>query len=170
MEKGIKIAWSAPKDPEFDLREFALGVLNVAKENLLQDGELIGTAFVISNDSIQCASMEFGDHDEKARLYDALVQYARGLDAIALVTCSDAYMRDKFGPDDVAAYYPGKLAVEGARECIILTVSGPGIRTWSLEVPYQRTTAEIRFGQLVEEFGGELGLLEGWASQESKIQ
>jgi hypothetical protein len=78
-------------------------------------------------------------------------------------------MSNDAGPRAVETYYPGKLAAEGARECIMLTVSGPGIRTWCLEVPYERNGSEIRLGEAVEASGGQLGFLEGWASEEPKV-
>ena len=169
MEMEIKIAWSTQKSPDFDLREFVSGVLEIAKENLQRDGELAGIAFVITDDQIQCAAMEFAEHDEKTAMYNALTRFAQTEHATALVTCNDAFMSNDAGPDAAETYYPGKLAAEGARECIMLTVSGPGIRTWCLEVPYERERNEIRFGDVVEESGGQLGLLEGWASVESKV-
>jgi hypothetical protein len=169
MKTEIKIAWSTPKSPDFDLREFASGVLEIAKENLQRDGELLGIAFVVTDDQIQCAAMEFANHDEKTAVYDALVRFAQGEHATALITCNDAFMSNDAGPRAVETYYPGKLAAEGARECIMLTVSGPGIRTWCLEVPYERNGSEIRLGEAVEASGGQLGFLEGWASVEPKI-
>jgi hypothetical protein len=170
MENEVKIAWTTPKSPDFDLREFASGVLEIARENLARDGELVGTAFVISDELIQCGAVEFSDHNEKASIYDALVRLAGAQNAVALVTCNDAFMSNDAGAAAVEAYYPGKLAAERAGECIMVTVSGPGILNWSLELPYERgEDGEIRFGELVEESGGQLGLLEGWASQEPRV-
>jgi hypothetical protein len=169
METDIKIVWSTPKTPDFDMRRFASSVLEIAKENLQRDKELLGIAFIVTGDRIQCATMEFRDHDEKAALYEALVRFAQAERAMALITCNDAFMSKNAGRDAVEGYYPGKLAAEGAAECIMLTVSGPGIQTWSLDLPYERTESEIRFGDVVEESGGELGFLEGWASNAPKI-
>jgi hypothetical protein len=73
-------------------------------------------------------------------------------------------------PDYVEEYYPGKLAVDGAKECIMLTVSGPAIQTWSAEIPYQRANDGIEFGDVHEQIGGEAGFLEGWASEQHKVQ
>jgi hypothetical protein len=71
---------------------------------------------------------------------------------------------------NVEGYYPGKLAVEGARECIMLTVSGPAIQTWTVEIPYERSNDQIKFGNLREEIGSEVGFLEGWASEKPTMQ
>jgi hypothetical protein len=169
METEIKIAWSTPKSDDFDLREFALSVLQIAKENLKKDGELVGIAFIITNDLIRCAAMEFSDHDEKSVLYEALVKFARDESAMALITCNDAFLSNDAGPEALETYYPGKLAAEGAKECIMLTVSGPGIKTWSLDLSYERTERGIQFGDVVEETDEELGFLEGWASKEPRV-
>jgi hypothetical protein len=170
MQQQIKIAWSTPKSPDFDVREFASGVLAIAKENLQRDGELVGTAFIISEDRIRCASIQFSGHEQKAAIYEALVQFARAENALALITCNDAFVSKNAGPEEVETYYPGKLAAEGANECIFVSLSGPGIRNWSIEVPYERNGSEIRFGEPREESGGEIGFLESWASSESKVQ
>jgi hypothetical protein len=171
MQQQIQIAWSTPKSPDFDVREFASRVLAIAKENLQRDGELVSTAFIITEDRIQCASIEFAGHEEKTAAYDALVKFAQSENALAVITCNDAFWSKNAGPEDVEAYYPGKLAAEGrASECILVTLSGPGIRNWSIEVRYERSESEIRFGEPYEESGGEIGFLEGWASGAPKLQ
>jgi hypothetical protein len=52
----------------------------------------------------------------------------------------------------------------------MLTVSGPAIETWALEIPYERIDQTIKFGDACEEAAGEVGFLEGWASGKSKVQ
>ena len=106
----------------------------------------------------------------KTGAYESLVKFAQGQNAMAVITCNDAFWRKNAGAEEVEGYYPGKLAVEGASECILVTLSGPGIRNWSIEVPYERNGNEIRFGEPREESGGEIGFLEGWATGESKVQ
>ncbi|MGE5324261.1 MAG: hypothetical protein ACM3SW_15440, partial [Actinomycetota bacterium] len=108
MEKETKIAWSTPKSPDFVLREFAFGVLEIAKENLQRDGELAGIAFLIMDGQIECVAMEFKDHNEKTVVYEALVKFAKAQGAVALVTCNDAFIGNNAGPDELEAYYPGK--------------------------------------------------------------
>jgi hypothetical protein len=34
MSENVKAAWTVPLSEDFDLKEFALGVLEIAKENL----------------------------------------------------------------------------------------------------------------------------------------
>lgn len=170
METPIQIAWTAPKAPDFELKEFALSVLEIAKENLQRDLELVAAAFIITADEIQCASVIFTDHDEKPAAYRELIKAARTANATALITCNDAHWKDQADEDYLESYYPGKLAADGAKECIMLTVSGPGIKTWVVEMPYEKADSVVRFGQMQEESGNDLGFLEGWASEEPSIQ
>ena len=169
MEAEINIAWSTPKSDDFNLREFAFSVLEIARENLERDGELLPTVFFVTRDSIECAPVNFADHDEKTRVYSAVIEKAKGQGAVALITVNNGFMLDDFDTDQLESYYPGKLAAEGSSECIMLTVSGPGVQTWQVILPYERNVDQIQFGEISEEFGGELGLLEGWASDNPKV-
>jgi hypothetical protein len=170
MSELTKLAWSVPLHEAFDLKEFALGVLEIAKENLQRDGHLIPTAFAITASHIHCYSVSFADHDDKPGVYSDLIEAVKNEGATALITCNDALWSNNAGPKDVEGYYPGKLAVDGAKECIMLTVSGPAIQTWSVDLPYQRIDNGIEFGDAREQIGGEVGFLEGWASQQPKVQ
>src|SRR5438309_9155824 len=101
MSKDIQVAWTVPKSDDFDLREFALGVLAIAKENLQRDGHLIPTAFAIMVNHIHCYSVSFANHDEKPIVYSALIEAAKNQGATALITCNDALWSTKAGPEDV---------------------------------------------------------------------
>jgi hypothetical protein len=169
MSENVKVAWTVPLSEDFDLKEFALGVLEIAKENLQRDGELIPAAFAITTSHIHCYSVSFADHEEKPLAYSKLIEAAREQEATALITCNDVFRSDGAGPEAVESYYPGKLAAENAKECIMLIVSGPAIQTWTAEVPYERSGNKIEFGDTNEEIGGEVGFLEGWASEKPKI-
>lgn len=170
MSKALQVAWTVPRSEDFNLRDFALGVLEIAKENLQRDGELIPTAFAITASHIHCYSVAFANHDEKRGVYANLIEAATNEGVAALITCNDALWSNNAGPEYVEGYYPGKLAVEGAKECIMLAVSGPTIETWALEIPYERIGNTIEFGDACEEAAGEVGFLEGWVSGESKVQ
>jgi hypothetical protein len=171
MSENVKRAWTVPLPEGFDLKEFAVGVLEIAKENLKGDGHLIPTAFAITASHIHCYSVSFANHEEKPLAYSKLIEAASEQGATALITCNDALIGDKAGPDAIEAYYPGKLAAEQAKECIMLVVSGPAIQTWSADIPYERNNNGIEFGDALEQIGCEVGFLEGWAASETpKVQ
>jgi hypothetical protein len=169
MSSYVKLAWAVPKDDDFDIRDFALRLLDGAKENLQRDGELVSAAFLVTAEELQCYSITFRSQDEKTAAYDQLVKAAQTAQAAALITCNDAYMKDNASDQYMEGYYPGKLAIEGAKECIVLTVSGPLIETWSVEVPYQRGKDGIQFGAQKESFGEQLGFLANWGSTKPRI-
>ena len=170
MKKHVETAWTVPKEEDFDLRDFALGVLEIAKENLQQDGELVAAAFIVTEFQIQCVSVKFGDHQEKAVAYQQLVKAAREANASALVTCNDAYWGNDASREYLEGYYPGKLAAEGAKECLMLTVTGPSLQTWCVDLPYERVSKTIRFGESTESLGEEIGFLQNWREGSIKVQ
>jgi hypothetical protein len=170
MKKYVKAAWTVPKEEDFDVRDFALGVLEIAKENLQQDGELIAAAFIVTGSQIQCLSVDFADHEEKAVAYQQLVNAAREANAVAIVTCNDAYWANDASPEYLERYYPGKLAAEGAKECLMLTVTGPSLQTWCVDVPYERCGKTVRFGESTESLGEEIGFLENWRTGRVQVQ
>jgi hypothetical protein len=162
MNRYVEAAWTVPKGDDFDLRSFALGVLEIAKENLQRDGELLAAAFIVTGSQIQCVSVDFGDHEEKTVAYKQLVEAAGEANALALVTCNDAYWGNDASLEYLETYYPGKLAAEGAKECLMLTVSGPAVPTWCVDVPYEKVDKTIVFGESSESLGEEIGFLENW--------
>jgi hypothetical protein len=166
----IQLAWSVDKDDDFEVRDFAARLLEGAKENLERDGELASVAFLVTGTQLQCYAITFGDHEEKASAYRDLVSAAQAANGIALVTCNDAYWTNKASPEYVEGYYPGKLAAQNARECIMVAVSGPSIETWCVEVPYERDGKAIKFGLPAEFAGKQLGFLEGWSSEKPRVQ
>ena len=54
MSNHAQLAWAVPKDDDLDLRGFALRLLEQAKENLQQYGELVPVAFLITPSELQC--------------------------------------------------------------------------------------------------------------------
>jgi NAD(P)-dependent dehydrogenase (short-subunit alcohol dehydrogenase family) len=146
---------------DIDLKKHALEALEAAKDDLTRDGHLIPVAFIVTNLEILDFNLDYDDEDQKASAYAKLVEIAREQGGSAIITVNDA----RFGePGTLDGYYPGKLEIEGAPECIYITVSGPAITTWSVTVPYVRRGKEIVFGNAIEAFDDSLNLLPGWPS------
>lgn len=99
MNDKLKTAWSVPLSEDFELKEFALGVLEIAKENLQRDRELVSTAFAITANQIHCYSVSFSNHEEKPGVYADLIEAAKSQGARALITCNDALWSNNAGPE-----------------------------------------------------------------------
>ncbi len=151
---------------DVDLKQFAFGVLDIARENLARDGQLVAIAFIVCPAGIQAKPVDpFESPEEKRTVYGRIVEEARAANALAIVTLNDAYYHAKPTAEWLENYEQGQLAAEQSAECINITVSGPGIQTWDIRLPYSRRAEGIRFGEVEECVGGKLGLLDGWASE-----
>lgn len=154
---------------DVDLKQFAFGVLDIARENLTRDGQLVAIVFIVGPGGIDAKPVDpFESPEEKRTVYGQIVEEARAAHALALVTLNDAYYHAKPAAEWLDSYQQGQLAAEQSAECINITISGPGIQTWDIRLPYSRTAEGIRFGAVEECVGGKLGLLEGWASEPSQ--
>jgi len=145
-----------------ELKKYAIEALETAKEDLRRDGYLIPVAFIVTTNEVLDFNLEFEGEEQKASVYRELVKAARERGGTAIVTVNDARCGDPDYPLD--GYYPGKLEIEGATECIYVTISGPAITTWSLTVPYEYRDNQLIFGNTTESFDDELNLLPGWPS------
>jgi hypothetical protein len=144
-----------------DIRQLISQVLEIGKENLARDGYLTPVAFLVTPRDVLLVEVRFQGQEEKQAAYQAVVAAARQHNALAVVTLNDAYYARK---DQAEDYYPGKLAAEGASECICAVVSGPDFAPWSVSVPYERTKEGIRFGKEEESSDVQVGLLPDWAT------
>ncbi len=148
---------------ELDLRERAFKVLEIAKRNLQQYGVLDPVAFLVTADEVYLVEVPpFSNDAEKQVAYAWVIAQARKHNAMAMITLNDAYVGEGGDDDD---YYEGKLAAENAPECIILTLAGPSIPTWTLMVRYRRSADGITFGETEEYSGSKAPMLQGWASE-----
>ena len=149
---------------ELDLKQFVRQVLDVAKENLSRDGFLIPVAFLVTPEGIFAVPVQFENPEQKERAYREVVEEAKRRMALAIVTLNDARYSANAGKETLEGYYQGKLAEERAPECIVMTVSGPGVASWNLTLPYQRAEEGIVFGEVQENDEVQINLLAGWAS------
>lgn len=143
-----------------DLKQFAHQALEIAKENLARDKELLPVAFLIVDDELMVHPVYFHDEETKNEAYGQVVAAAKEYGASAIITLNDA----RYAPPDAADVQQwGDLERQGAPECIMISVSGPGMESWTLLLPYQRKAGEIVFGETQEHAGGTVGMLPGWA-------
>ena len=144
-----------------DLKKYAYQILELAKENLERDKVLLPVAFIIVDGQGFVAPVQFETEEEKTAAYGDLIKEAQRLEADAIITVNDAHMGKIEDPE--SAYW-GKLAAEGAPECIVIGVSGPAIPTWIVRLPYGREGGGIQFKEPIEDSPLEFGLLPSWAS------
>jgi hypothetical protein len=145
-----------------DLKEYAYKVLEIAQENLRNDGYLVPVAFLVTPEQeLEVMELLFEGEEQKQQAYTELVRTAREHQAMAILTLNDA----RYVPHPSGRYTrPGQLEEEGAPECILITISGPGIESWDIISPYTRADEGIVFGETQEHLGGEINLLGDWAA------
>ena len=144
-----------------DLRDYALRALEVAKKDLKRDRYLIPVAFIVIEDEILDFSVQFENLEQKLFVYNKVVEIAKERNARAIITINDATIKNPPGKS-MEGLGPDLSNASGMQECIFVTISGPGIRTWSVSVPYLRTNDDIVFGNSQETVNDILNLLPGW--------
>jgi hypothetical protein len=161
----LALEFDVPEDQE--LGAITQNIMAIARDNLQNDGFLDPAAFVVRDKHVQLYRVGFRTEAEKREAYGKVVEFARRENAHAIITLNDAYIGE--GDDDLESYYPGKLEAEGAAEAIVLTLSGPAMPTWCLTQRYKRTEHGIEFGELREDRGTQMSLLEGWATENPQV-
>ncbi|HEY0564688.1 MAG TPA: hypothetical protein VGC88_03835 [Terriglobales bacterium] len=155
--------------PDSKLVQLARELLDIAKENLQRDKELVPVALMIDDDYqiIGIEGITFKTHDEKAAAFQGVIEKARELEAMAIVTISDMFQK-KFEnvqqmSEYVGTYSSGDLARDHTGELIELTVTGPSVESYSITQSYVRQTPEmIVFTNMSESTNFDFPLLEGW--------
>jgi hypothetical protein len=145
------------KDPN----RHAFEALETAKEDLRRDRYLVPAAFIVTDEEIIDFNIQFSGSEEKAVVYAKLVDIAKEKHANAIITINDAQITD--APTNDNSHAPRKsTSFERREESLYLTISGPGIETWTVSVPYYREHLEIPFGKQFESSNDILNFLPGW--------
>lgn len=148
-----------------NLKTYALGILNMSRQFLLEDGDLDPTAFIITADDQLLRPIDLQDEASKIESCTKIVDEAKSQKALAIVTVFLARSKNvdhgKFAQDD---YSWGDIQNNSSERSILLTVSGPGIKNWAISLPFRRTGGTVTFGDPVEYGEGiDLGLFPGWS-------
>ena len=152
MEKGPFDVTLPSMTAKIAPKSYALNALEVAKDDLCRDKNLIPVAFVVTDDGVADFNLTFDGYEQKLSVYAELVRVAREKNARAIITINDSTVTSA----------AGTLGEELRKECIYLTISGPNFQTWSLLVPYRRVGQEIVFEKATESTDDVLNLLPGW--------
>jgi len=151
-----------------DLRKHALSLLELSKRFLVEDGTLDPTAFIITADGQLLRPLELQDEAAKIASCKLIVDEARKERGIAIITIFLAQSKD-FDESDLFpdTYSWGDIQqVGGGQRCILVTISGPGIKNWAAAVPFSEERGVINLQEAVEfRDGVDLGLFPGWSDQ-----
>jgi len=150
-----------------NLRQHALNLLNLSKKFLSEDGDLDATAFIITADDQLLRPIDLQEESRKLESCAKIVEEARQRHATAIVTIFLARFKDFDHEDFVAeAYSWGDIQDGSSKRCILVTLSGPGIKNWAAVLPFRLENGRIVFQDCVEFTEGvDLGLFPGWADQ-----
>jgi hypothetical protein len=152
----IEMVWTLEREDGLDLKQFASGLLERAKEHLQGDGYVQSAVFLVTSSEVQCYSVSFAGSEEKDATYREVVQRAREVDAHAIITLNDAYVGDE---SSSTGYEWGQIAKDPKGECLFLTVSEPGLENWTKEIEYRREHDGIVFSPPTEELNSFIGML-----------
>ncbi len=147
------------------LKDLALGLLELSKKFLKEDRCLDPMAFVVIEGDHFPRPLDFHDEGRKMASCKRVLEEARAKNAIAIITIFTARSKEFAGKVfDENVYSWGKLQSEGRPRCILLTVSGPNIHGWALEVPFEEEDDAVVLGEAKEYDPEEviLGLFPGW--------
>lgn len=155
---------------DIDVKKVMMTLLERQKEYVLEDledyGEAMVTVFTADNESY-IAFPKFEDEESKIAEYSAIVEAAKAKNAVLIVTVNSA--RTKVDPteEEMASYRWGNFNSTNSRSCILLTASGPGLRSCSLEQGFEIKDGKVEFDrepELMNEI--QLNLLPDWPSTE----
>jgi hypothetical protein len=153
QEENIAPTTRAPATPE----EAAYVFLEQAKQELSRDKMIAPSAVLVYGTGqgliYDLTTLIFAEETKRA-VFQELVSTAREKSASAIITVTQA----RFGRVDKERPW---------KDCIFVTVSGPGIDTITLRLPYTTSgwLRRIRFGELQRKIEkAPLSFLPGWPS------
>ena len=147
-----------------DLKALMLQLLEREKGYVVEDLEEYGCAMVVTvtPDDIFLEFPKFENDEEKDAAYGEIVSKAKSNGATAIVTVNSAFTQAVDHPDDLDGYWSGKLNAENAQRCILLTASGPGMKSFGVEFTYEIVDGKVLFDPLEDFHEVEVGMLPDW--------
>jgi hypothetical protein len=157
---------------DIDVKKVMLKLLETQKEYVLVDLEKYSEAMVAvftADGKPYVKFPKFEDEAGKIAEYTAIVETARSKNAILMITVNDARVRKNATAADVENYRWGDFDETNARTCVVLTASGPGLQSCSLELGYTISSGRVEFDPEPEFlYGIELNLLPDWPGHEAQ--
>jgi hypothetical protein len=156
---------------DIDVKKVMLKLLETQKEYVLADLEKYSEAMVAvftADGTSYVTFPKFQGEVAKIAEYTAIVETAKSKNAILMITVNDARVRMNATAADLENYRGGDFDETNSRTCVVLTGSGPGLQSCSLELGYTISGGRVAFDPEPEFlFGIELNLLPDWPSRES---
>ena len=147
-----------------DIKALMLRLLERQKEYVLEDLEVYACAMVVTVTAEETflEFPRFQEEAEKIAAYAAIVQKAKLNHAIAIITVNGAFTRSNMSEDELDGLWWGALNSSNAHPCILVTASGPGMRSFAFELAYDIHDGEVDFGSVLELERTEVGMLPDW--------
>jgi hypothetical protein len=156
---------------DIDVKKVMFTLLERQKEYVVEEladySEGMVAVFLANNESY-VTFPEFEDEHSKIAAYDALVRKAKTDGAALIITVNSARTRKNPTDAELQNYWWGEFVPSDSQSCILLTASGPGLRSCSLQLGYEIRDANVTFDLEPEfSYGIELNLLPDWPSLEA---
>jgi len=150
---------------DVDLKPMIERLVEREKEYIREDREGYGCAMavVVTPEGIHLDFPKFDDEVSKRAAYDHLVHFAKEKNATAIVTFNNAWTRAAQYPGELDDIAPGEIDATNGTPCLLVTISGPGMKSCALEMEFEFLEREVRFGTLEQLESVDVNLLAGWS-------
>ena len=147
-----------------DLKQVALKLFEIEKDVLLKEKHEYSCAviIVVTPEGRYYEEAEFDDETEMDTVYGAIVERARGKNAIAIITINSGREKNVKDEKELDSYRWGQLAEEDQPHCLFLTISGPGIKPLSITLPFSLKNGEVVLGKQTDFEAAILNILPNW--------
>jgi hypothetical protein len=136
------------------------------EEDLENYGAAMVAVFTADNQSY-LVFPKLEDEESKIAEYSAIVEAAKSQNAVLIITVNSARTRANPTEAELESYKWGDFDSTNSRCCILLTASGPGLRSCSLELGFGIKDGKVEFDaepQIMNEIF--LNLLPNWPEVE----
>ncbi|MGD0647967.1 MAG: hypothetical protein ABR971_08240 [Acidobacteriaceae bacterium] len=155
---------------DLDVKRIMLKLLETQKEYALADLENYSEAMVAvftADGKSYVTFPKFSGEVAKIAEYTAIVERARESGAVLLITVNAGWTKVVKAASELGDYRWGELGPHNSQRCIVLTASGPGLQSCSLELGYAIKERGVEFDAEPEFlYGIELNLLPDWPGRQ----
>jgi hypothetical protein len=151
---------------DIDVKKVMLTLLEREKRYVEEDLDDYGSAMVVvftADNQSYLVFPKFEDEKSKIAQYSAIVEAAKSKDAVLIVTVNSARTMSNPTEAEMESYEWGHLDARNSGSCILLTASGPGVQSCSLELGFEIKNGKVEFDAKPDETNRiQLNLLPNW--------